>query len=64
MLTQQIDITHGVEHNHRLAATDVLGDQQFCQARLRPMFVPMIRTMSDDINVANEGKNDVAIPQV
>jgi hypothetical protein len=31
---QQVDIALGVEHDHHLAATDVLGDQQFRQARL------------------------------
>jgi hypothetical protein len=31
---QQIDVALGVEDDHHLAATDVLGDQQLGQARL------------------------------
>jgi hypothetical protein len=31
---QQVDVALGVKHDHHLTATDVLGDQQFGQARL------------------------------
>jgi hypothetical protein len=31
---QQVDVTLGVEHDHNLAAADVLGDQQLGEARL------------------------------
>jgi hypothetical protein len=31
---QQVDVALGVEHDHDLAAADVLGDQQLGQARL------------------------------